>query len=192
MRYPRVATIAFEQDGLITRAQAFAGGMSPDAVRHAIAPEGRWQVILPGLYATFDGPLGRQQHLRAAVLHGGDGSVITGVAACRLSGLRYVPARQGIDVLVPHSRRPGSTPSVHVHRTKRMPDRTVWWTESPERIAAGWWSERDDLAPSAWRGVLPMAPPHRAAVDAVRLHSVSPPTFSPRSPHPGQASPLLA
>jgi hypothetical protein len=173
MRYPRVATIAFEQDGLITRAQALACGMSPDAVRHAIGPEGRWQVTLPGLYATFDGPLGRQQHLRAAVLHGGVGSVITGVAACRLTGLRYVPARAGIDVLVPHRHRPGSTSSVHVHRTTRMPDRIVWWTESAKTIASRWWSQRDDVASTAWRGMVPIAPPARAAVDAVRLHSAS-------------------
>jgi hypothetical protein len=105
MRNSRIAGLAFEQDGLITRIQALAAGASPDTIRHAITVARRWQVVVPGIYATFDGPLAQIHRLRTAVLFGGNRSMITGTMACRMIDLRYVPGPSDeIDILVDCSR----------------------------------------------------------------------------------------
>src|SRR5918996_6297443 len=95
----RVFSIAHAQDGLITRQQVLAAGMSTGAVGRAV--RGRWQIVLPGVYATFTGPLSDIHRWRAAVLYAGRGSLITGAMACRMCGLEYGPDPDGvIDVLV--------------------------------------------------------------------------------------------
>ncbi|NED96294.1 type IV toxin-antitoxin system AbiEi family antitoxin domain-containing protein [Phytoactinopolyspora alkaliphila] len=53
----RVTSISRLQDGLITRQQALASGMSPKALQHRLRQGGPWRRVLRGVYATFDGPL---------------------------------------------------------------------------------------------------------------------------------------
>ena len=180
MRNPRITRLAFEQDGLITRGQALAAGVSPDAIRHALTVAHRWQTVVPGIYATFDGPLAQIHRLRAAVLFGGPASMITGSTACRLMDLRYVPGPSDeIDVLVDPRRHVADVGFIRAHRTIRMP-RVTWWmdTASPgaaanHAVARPWWVEGDSLAPQARRWTIPIAPVARACIDAARLYHLS-------------------
>jgi hypothetical protein len=106
----RITQIARHQDGLITRAQALWAGMSPDAWKHATRKSGTWQRVLPGIYATFSGPLGDLHRLRAAVLHAGNGARITGAWACWMHGLHYGPkCSETIMVVAPRECRRGSS-----------------------------------------------------------------------------------
>ncbi len=175
MHNPRLDALAHDQDGLITRRQALAAGASADAIRHQLGAGRRWQVVVPGIYATFTGPLAEIHRLRAAVLHAGDGAVITGVAACRMTGLRYVPHDPvDVDVLVHRRRHPLDVGFIRVHRTARLPDAVSWMdTCSPGAVedqerARPWWLSGDELAPSARRWILPIAPIQRSAIDAAR------------------------
>ena len=174
MQIPRVVALAYQQDGLITRRQALAAGATAGAIRHALS-SGRWQVVVPRVYATFAGPIGRIHLLRAAVFHSGTESLITGAAARTMAGLRYVPATTGIvvDTLVSADRRPGDAGHVRINRTSRPPE-PVWWVDDSSPASAAdldrappWWISGDPLAPTARRWTLPMAPPARAVIDAV-------------------------
>jgi hypothetical protein len=172
MKVQRVYTIARLQDGLITRAQALAAGATPSMIRHALKRDGPWQVILPGIYATFSGPLNWIHQLRAAVLHGGEGCMVTGPANCETHGLRYGPAAMGnIDVLVDEHCKVRNSGFVRVHRTTRLPT-THWWIDTNSAAVQDslppWHVVIDELAPTARPGQIPVAPTARALVDAVR------------------------
>lgn len=132
------------QDGLVQRAQALAHGMGDSAIRHRVRT-GRWQRLLPGVYATFPGPLTARQYERAALLFAGHDAQVAGVSACRRHGLRCLPPPDGtVSVLVPHDRHRGSTGFAVVRRTTR-------------------------LARAADVGGLPTSPAARAVADASRL-----------------------
>lgn len=95
-------------------------------------PDGKWQKLLPGVYATVTGkPTADQRHV-AALLYAGTGSVITGPAAIRLHRLRS-PGPDTIDVLVPSTVKRQSTGFVRIHRTRRMPG---FYTMGTVRFAA--------------------------------------------------------
>ncbi|HEY9377019.1 MAG TPA: hypothetical protein VIQ02_07995, partial [Jiangellaceae bacterium] len=110
--------------------------------------------------------------LRAAVLHGGEGSMVTGSANCEMRGLRYGPAALGtVDILVDENCRVRDSGFVRVHRTTRLPA-TTWWIDSENAAARDrlppWHVVVDQLAPSARPGQIPVAPTGRALVDTLR------------------------
>jgi hypothetical protein len=118
----RAASALFRQQGeLITRGQALAAGLTKDAVRHRLSPDGPWRVVLPGIYLAHNGDLTSGQREIAAVLYAGRGCVITGSAALRRHGVR-VPMSDTVDVLIPAVTRRLSTSFVQIHRTTRMPE----------------------------------------------------------------------
>ncbi|HEX6335736.1 MAG TPA: hypothetical protein VFZ85_02170 [Jiangellaceae bacterium] len=163
---------------MITRDQALAAGATPDFIRHAIGPQGRWQRVLQGIYATFTGPLGDIHRYRAAVLYGGIGALITGATACRMHGMKYVPDTDDIDVLVPHTRQRVEGDFVRLRRTLRMPASVRWVgldipDEDAPTILADDTPDHDDLTGGAVRWMIPMAPLPRAAMDAVRFRHQS-------------------
>lgn len=135
--------LAAAQDGLVTRRQAVACGMSEAAIRHALGPGGRWQRLAAGIYATFTGPLTPRHRVRAALLRGGDAAMISGGHACRAYGLRYVPAGVTLVCLVPAEAQPTRLAFAEFRRTSAMP------------------------MPRSIDGV-PVAPPDRAVVDTCR------------------------
>ncbi len=112
-------------------------------LRHRLRPGGPWQRLLPGVYLTSTGRPTWEQLETAALLHAGDGSLITGPAALRNYRIRGQDSRV-IDVLVPAPRRVVSGGFVAVHRTRRMPQ---YWTTD---------------------GFLRFAPAQRAVADTVR------------------------
>jgi very-short-patch-repair endonuclease len=78
--------------------------------------------VLPGVYLTATGKPGADQLLMAALLYGGDGSMITGLAALRSYKIP-VPDSRAIDIMIPAGRHRASRGIVVVHRTTRMPGR---------------------------------------------------------------------
>jgi hypothetical protein len=108
------------QEEVISRQQAFACGLTRDALLHRARTGGPWQRILPGIYLAQTGDPTVPQQEMAALLHAGAGSVLTGLAA--LHGMGLIAAQpRCFDVLVPATRRSSSTAFVRVHRTTQMP-----------------------------------------------------------------------
>jgi hypothetical protein len=131
------------QELVLSRAQALAAGITPDALRYRARADGPWQRLLPGIYLTVTGTPTLRQLEVAALLYAGDESVLTGLAALRYHGIR-VPVAKVATVLIPagHIRR--SRAFVRVAPTTRMP------------------------APVFVRGAVTFAPPARAVADAAR------------------------
>jgi len=105
---------------------------------------GRWQRVLPGLYATFRGELSAQDRCRAAVLYAGADAQLTGPTALRQFRVRYLPDDDGcVHVLVAHATSRQNRGFVAFTRTTRLP--RPWWRDG-----------------------LPWTPVARAAVDTCR------------------------
>jgi hypothetical protein len=127
------------QGELITRRQALAAGLTKDALRHRVSPDGPWRVVLPGIYMSHEGDLTIGQREIAAILYAGRGSVITGLAALRRLGVR-VQVTDTVDVLIPVTRKRLSMSFVQIHRTSRMPERPwrmdgMLWAAPPRALA---------------------------------------------------------
>ncbi|WP_123788400.1 type IV toxin-antitoxin system AbiEi family antitoxin domain-containing protein [Phytoactinopolyspora halophila] len=120
-----VIALADAQDGIVTRAQILAAGMTESALKHASRTGGSWQRVGRGIYATFTGPLQLRHRLRAALLYAGPEAMVTGAEACRAYGLEYVPHGAQPVILVPEYVHRGASPFVRVQRTRRMPERRV-------------------------------------------------------------------
>lgn len=117
-----LSRVADQQFGVIGRSQALENGLSPGAIDRLVQPGGRWQKIVPGVYATTTGNVSAEQRAMAALLHAGPRSVLTGPAAVRRHRLRCAGLNE-VDVLVPLDVRVHSLDFVRVTRTSRMPSR---------------------------------------------------------------------
>jgi very-short-patch-repair endonuclease len=133
-----------KQYRVVTRAQALGAGMTHSALRHRLRDGGPWQTVLPGVYLAVTGSVSVDQREMAAMLYGGPGSMVTGLAALWRHGIR-APRPDAVDVLVPAGRLRHDSGFVRLHRTKRMPTRIFTL------------------------GELRYAPPARAVADAARL-----------------------
>ncbi|MFI5959904.1 type IV toxin-antitoxin system AbiEi family antitoxin [Cryptosporangium sp. NPDC051539] len=107
------------QRGLVLRSQALATGLTDAAIDWRIS-RGTWRRALPGLVATFTGEPTPEQWLTGACLYGGRDSQVTGTAALRWHGARYVPADALTSVLIPAERRRASCGFVRIIRTTRL------------------------------------------------------------------------
>ncbi|MGH8774577.1 MAG: hypothetical protein ACRDWI_05180 [Jiangellaceae bacterium] len=142
-----LARIATAQDGIVTRRQALALGMTADGIQHALKRGRRWQRIVKGVYATFTGTLQERHLMRAALLHAGPDAMVTGATACRGYGMRYVPTASRPEILVPAHVQRSLIPIATIRRTRHLPQ--------PREVHS-----------------FPCAPPDRAAVDACREENV--------------------
>lgn len=136
---PALAALLRKQDGVVSRAQALRGGLTDRQLRYRIRPGGPWQQLLPGVYLAVTGTPTRGQLEIAALRYVGTGSVITGLAALRRSGVR-VPDHRVITVLVRRGRSREDRSFVRVWPTTRMPeyvcvDGPVEFTMVPRAIA---------------------------------------------------------
>jgi len=118
----RLRRVLLEQHQVVTREQALRCGMPPTTLARQVAPGGRWQRLLPGVYLTVTGTVTQDQRQIAALLYAGPRSLITGPAAVRRHRL-HSAGPDVVDVLIPWACRRQSTGFVRVHRTRRMPDR---------------------------------------------------------------------
>jgi hypothetical protein len=102
---------------VLSRSQATAAGITSDTIK-ANLRAGRWQRILPRIYATFTGPVPRMALLWAVVLRAGRGAVLSHQTAAELNGLLDRPS-SAIHVTVPAERRPSPIPGVVIHHSER-------------------------------------------------------------------------
>jgi hypothetical protein len=105
------------QDGVLTRAQALAIGVTRSMIRTRLL-RGEWQRLHPGVYAAFDGVPARNCLLWAAVLRAGPGSALSHQTAAQLWGL-LVPGAATIHVTVPSGSSVVRIPGVAVHYSQR-------------------------------------------------------------------------
>jgi very-short-patch-repair endonuclease len=118
-----LAALLRAQDGVISRGQARAAGVTSHALSHRLRAGGPWQIMLPGVYLAVTGAPTAPQRDMAALLYAGPRSVLTGVAALRRHRIP-VPGSDVIDVLVPvtGARRRQSLSFVRVRLTTQMPE----------------------------------------------------------------------
>ena len=115
-----MAALVARQDGLITRSQALSCGLTKQALRVRLREGGAWQVIVPGVYATFTGAVTTMQKEVTALLYAGPSSAITGQAAMAAHGINNL-GRTAVDVLIPNTSRRSSHGFIQILRTSRMP-----------------------------------------------------------------------
>lgn len=135
----RLRQVLRAQHHVITRQQALLCGLPPSTLDRYIAPSGRWQRLLPGVYLALTGAATQDQLEMAALLYAGPRSLITGSAAVR----RHRLSPRGpnlVDVLIPWTDRRQSAGFVRVHRTRRMPARryrigVIRFTKAPRAVA---------------------------------------------------------
>jgi len=108
--------LARRQQGVVSRAQVLAAGMTEAQLRWRVA-RGDWQVLHRGVYLTNNGRPDWSARARAALLRCGAGSVLALGSAAYLWRLeKAAPAR--ITVAVPHHRHPGSVAGVELVRRR--------------------------------------------------------------------------
>jgi len=105
----------------VTRQQCLAAGLSATSLDRAAAPGGRWQRLLPGVYATFTGPVLPVHLMTAALLLGGPGAQLAGVTALAVYGCAYLPSDPRVHLLLPMQVRRGRASILVVHRTGHLP-----------------------------------------------------------------------
>jgi hypothetical protein len=116
----RLAWLAVDQHGVLSRAQVLSCAVTAGTLRHRLRPGGPWQRLLPGVYLTTTGQPTREQQHVAAMLFAGPDCAITGPAALAFYAIRSRQTRC-VDVLVAHELKRASHGFVAVHRTRRMP-----------------------------------------------------------------------
>ncbi|RZT88396.1 hypothetical protein EV383_5335 [Pseudonocardia sediminis] len=131
---------------VVTVSALMALGVPRSTIAHRCRAGGPWMWLMPSVVKLNNAPPTRADRRRAALLHAGDGALITGLDALDLLGMNRMPAPSGpVHLLVPStSRRTG-------HGTSLL--------------------ERTDRLPPAGAGRWPLAPPVRAVLDTCRrLH----------------------
>ncbi len=119
-----IAAVAVSQGGIVTFSQLRALGMSPSTISRWTRSGGRWQRLLPAVYLVHRGRPTREERLHAAQIYAGPNSLLTGVAALDLHGLRNLPTSDDasrLHLLLPRRDQIQSTRFVTIERTKRLP-----------------------------------------------------------------------
>jgi hypothetical protein len=138
-----VSVDAAAPDRVISRAELVRLGVSERMVAARCVPSGPWTRLLPGIVMLHTGTPTWRQRIAAAVRYAGPSAVLTGIIGAWLLGLRRLPSKHEIHVLVPAERRRQSQRGLVVERTTRLPQATQ---------SAGF----------------PVAPVSRALIDGVR------------------------
>lgn len=106
------------QQGVISRRQALAAGMTSKAIVVRLETE-RWQRLQTGVYATFSGVPPRAAMLWAAVLRAGPDAVLSHHTAAELYGLLNTPAPL-IHLTVPSGSKISRPAGAVVHYSHRL------------------------------------------------------------------------
>jgi len=114
-RERELARLAGRQHGVLSRQQLLASGLGPRSITRRIEA-GRLHPVHRGVYALGRKRLDQRGHWMAAVLVGGEGSLLSHRSAAALWGLMR-PARP-IEITAPRGRR---RPSIVVHESGVAP-----------------------------------------------------------------------
>lgn len=97
-------------------------GFNRRTIAYRCRPSGPWVRMAPGVVKLDNGPVTRDDHRSAALVHAGPGACITGLDGLSLSGFRSIPAPFGpVHVLIPHGRRRVGRTLALIERTDRLP-----------------------------------------------------------------------
>jgi len=117
------AAVAEAQCGIISRSQLLEIGLTPAQAKVDINT-GRWQRMLPGVYATFTGPIDTLGRVWSTVLYAGHAAAASHGTALWLCRVFDEPPPI-LDVVVPESRRVLPQPGLRVHRRRGLDDADV-------------------------------------------------------------------
>ncbi len=106
------------QHGVLSRAQALEGGMSPGTVSWRLR-RGQWQRLHVGVYATFSGQPDREAMVWAALRRAGADAVLSHQTAAEFSKLTAAPSTV-IHLTVPRDQHVRPITGVIVHRSNRV------------------------------------------------------------------------
>jgi len=123
----RLARIAARQQSTFTDAQALAAGFTMPAIRRFVR-EGRWERPHRGVLALAGSPATWERSLFAAWLAGGDGAVVSELAAGRVNGLLSLRARP--EITIPNHRKV-RLHGVTVHRALVLHEADVVEVQGP-------------------------------------------------------------
>ncbi len=112
------AALAIDQGGVVSRSQLLAAGLTSSRARRDIATA-RWRRLLPGVYATFTGPVPPVARVWAAVLYAGPGAAAARRTALWLAGALDQPPT-AVQVAVPAARRVHPQPGVRILRSGEL------------------------------------------------------------------------
>ena len=105
------------QQGLVETTQLKSYRLTRQAIRSHIRA-GRWQPVLPRVYATFTGPLPQDSRIAAALLYAGPAAVLSHGTAAAMWGMR-LESPSPVHVTVPyHCSAVSQPPLVVVHRSR--------------------------------------------------------------------------
>ena len=108
------------QEGIVSRGQLLAAGLTPAQARTNI-DNGRWRPLLPGVYATFTGPVSPLARTWSAVLYAGQGAIASHRTALWLASVLDEPT-DPVHVSIPASRRVLPQPNVRIHLSRALDD----------------------------------------------------------------------
>lgn len=139
--HAELASLAGEQGGVVSRAQAYAAGLTRSELRAQISAR-RWQRVWTRSICVHTGPVPAAGRWWAAVFEGGDRALLDGEASLVASGLvHYEPAV--LRVSVPRGVKPLRGAGLDIRRTRR-------------------WSPADRVAMGVPRTRVPVAAVHAA------------------------------
>ncbi len=148
--HAEVGSLAARQGGVVSRAQAYAAGLTRGEVRAQLAA-GRWQRVWSRSLCVHSGAvpaLGRQW---AAVFEGGDRAMLDGESALIASGLVHFES-QALRVSVPRGVKPLVGAGLDIRRTRRWRDEDRCATGVPRTrvpvaaVRAAMWAASDRQA----------------------------------------------
>jgi very-short-patch-repair endonuclease len=142
-RRTRVERLAAQQDGVVSRVQIYATGMTRQEVIANVCA-GRWQTNGSQSVVTYTGPVTFASRLWAAVFEAGPRAFLDGVAAVQAAGLERFD-QPTIRVSVPRGARVRRARGVDVRQTRR-------WAAGD--LAAGTGPPRSRCETAAIRGAL--------------------------------------
>jgi hypothetical protein len=118
----RLEHLAATQEGIVARRQLTEIGIGRPLVRSQLRGR-RWRRVLPGVYATFTGPLSDLARVWAGVLYAGPSAAASHRTAAWLTELQPdLPTR--LDICVPHGHRHRrSRGSVRIRQSRHFADR---------------------------------------------------------------------
>lgn len=116
--------LARGQGGFVLRRQLVAMGLPRSTISGLTRTAGRWQRVMPGTYFVHQRPLTVDERETGVLLYAGAGGVLTGTAALRHFGMRYLPedpALAPVHVLIGQEASRTSRGMARIERTWRLP-----------------------------------------------------------------------
>jgi hypothetical protein len=123
-RLAGLASLAADQDRVVSRAQLRACGWTDSQVDHEIK-YGRWHAPAWGVVALQNAPLTYDQRLWLGVLHAGGSAVLTHLTSCRRGGLEWKGDEDTIHVLTTKGDLVEPIEGFFFHQTRRPYGRWV-------------------------------------------------------------------